>query len=65
MKMHWIRAMFIGPFLLLMPMMCMHLPEGNHSGSHHSTAFEEPARSERYLPTDLDRELETPSGRDA
>jgi hypothetical protein len=30
----------IGPMLLFIPMACMHLSDGHHSGDHHSSTYQ-------------------------
>jgi hypothetical protein len=35
MKIRSLRTMVLGPILLLLPMMCMHLGDGHHSGDHY------------------------------
>jgi len=36
MKIRWLKIMVLGPVLLSLPMACMHLDDGHHSGDHHS-----------------------------
>jgi len=36
MKIQNLKTKVIGPVLLLLPMACMHLGDGHHSGDHHS-----------------------------
>lgn len=38
MKIQNLKTKVIGPILLLIPMACMHLGDGHHSGGHHSLA---------------------------
>jgi hypothetical protein len=37
MKIRNLKTKVIGPVLLLIPMACMHLGDGHHSGDHHSS----------------------------
>ena len=37
MKIQNLKTKVIGPVLLLIPMACMHLGDGHHSGDHHSS----------------------------
>ena len=37
MKIRNLKTKVIGPVLLLIPMMCMHMGDGHHSGDHHSS----------------------------
>jgi hypothetical protein len=37
MKIRNLKIILVAPFLLLTPMMCMHLGDGQHFGEHHSS----------------------------
>ena len=39
MKIRRFKIMMLGPILLSLPMMCMHLGDDHHSGPHHSSAY--------------------------
>jgi hypothetical protein len=38
MKIRNLKTKVIGPILLLIPMVCMHLGDDHHSGDHHSSS---------------------------
>jgi hypothetical protein len=40
MKIKNLKTKVIGPILLLIPMACMHLGDGHHSGDHHSSSHQ-------------------------
>jgi hypothetical protein len=45
MKISNLKTKAIGPVLLLLPMACMHLGDGHHSGDHHSSSQQSSYRS--------------------
>ena len=45
MKIRSLKTMVLGPMLLLLPMMCMHLGDGHHSDDHHSSSRQPSYRS--------------------
>ena len=45
MKIQNLKTKVIGPVLLLLPMACMHLGDGHHSGDHHSSSQQPSYRS--------------------
>jgi len=48
MKVRNLKTKVIGPILLLIPMACMHLGDGHHSGPHHSLTHQPPYQSSVY-----------------
>ncbi len=40
MKIRSLKIMVLGSILLSLPMMCMHLGDGHHSGDHHSSTHQ-------------------------
>jgi hypothetical protein len=48
MKIQNLKTKVIGPALLLLPMACMHLGDGHHSGPHHSLTHQPPYQSSVY-----------------
>ena len=40
MKIRGLKIMVIGPTLLSLPMMCMHMGDGHHTGDHHSSTYQ-------------------------
>lgn len=40
MKIQNLKTKVLGPVLLLIPMACMHLGDGHHSGDHHSSTYQ-------------------------
>lgn len=51
MKIQNLKTKVIGPVLLLLPMACMHLGDGHHSGGQHSIAPQPPNQYlSQYLP---------------
>ena len=43
-----LKTKVIGPVLLLIPMACMHLGDGHHSGDHHSSIYRPSVQSLVY-----------------
>ncbi len=39
MKIRRFKIMVLGPILLSLPMMCMHIGDGHHDGNHHSLQY--------------------------
>jgi hypothetical protein len=48
MKIQNLKTKVIGPVLLLLPMACMHLGDGHHSGDHHSLTHQPPYQFSVY-----------------
>jgi len=48
MKIQRLKIMILGPVLLSLPMMCMHLGDGHHSGDHHSSTPQTSYQSSIY-----------------
>jgi len=48
MKIRNLKTKVIGPVLLLIPMACMHLGDGNHDGGHHSGDHHSSIRQPSY-----------------
>jgi len=40
MKIRSLKIMVLGPILLSLPMTCMHMGDGHHSGDHHSSTYQ-------------------------
>ncbi len=56
MKIRNLKTMVISPILLLLPMTCMHLGDGQHDGGHHSghhhSSIRQPSyQSSSYVPS--------------
>jgi hypothetical protein len=49
MKIRNLKTRVIGPALLSLPMMCMHLGDGHHSGDHHSSTSQSSYQSSAYF----------------
>lgn len=50
MKIRRLKLWAFGPILLSLPMMCMHLGEGHHDGSHHSSFPQQSQHLSTYDP---------------
>lgn len=48
MKIQNLKTKVIGPVLLLLPMACMHLGDGHHSGGQHSSTYQPSYQSSIY-----------------
>jgi hypothetical protein len=48
MKIQNLKTKVIGPVLLLIPMACMHIGDGHHSGDHHSSTSQPSYQSSIY-----------------
>jgi len=55
MKIQILKTTVIGPVLLLIPMACMHLGNGHHSGDHHSMVSQPSYQSSIHGMTQGDR----------